>query len=396
MAERKPVSAIVGIGRTPYYPRGTSNPKTINELIGSAIIAAAQDAGISVKEIDGFATYGRAAAGYYDAMDVPLMMEQLGIAELRFTGTLTGGGGGSAAGIGLAETAIATGQGTYVVTVMGLQQPGKNRLGSIMLDKPPTPDLAFVQPAGMVGPGYMMAVLARRHMHLYGTRREAFAEIAMSQRLNAMAMPTAVLKQPMTLDDYFAAPMIADPLCLYDFCLETDGAVAVISAPADRAKDLKQKPVYVVSSLHGGERGWGRGFAGMQQSDELFATSGHGFVANRLWEASGLKPSDIDVALIYDHFSPMVIMQLEQYGFCKLGEGGAFVESGATRFNGGSIPVNTHGGQLSEGYIVGMTHIYEAVEQLRGTAINQVKDAEFALVTGGPASIPTSGAILRN
>ncbi|MNZ91408.1 lipid-transfer protein [compost metagenome] len=111
---------------------------------------------------------------------------------------------------------------------------------------------------------------------------------------------------------------------------------------------------------------------------------------------AGVGPQDIDVAMLYDHFSPMVIMQLEDYGFCGIGEGGPFVESGNIRFKGGSIPVNPHGGQLSEAYAVGMTHIREAVEQLRGTAVNQVKDASLALVTGGPASLPVSSIILRN
>lgn len=395
MVERTPISAIVGIGATPYYPRGTSWPQTIDELIGKAIIAACDDAGISIRDIDGLATYSRGGAGYYDIIDTPMLMEKLGIQKMGFTATLTGGGGGSAGALGLAEMAIATGEARYVVTVMALQQVGAQRLGSIMADKPPTPELAFVQPAGLIGPGHMMAVLARRHMHLYGTRREAFAEIAISSRNNALNRPESVLRDPITLDDYFAKPLIADPLCIYDFCLETDGAVAIISARAEEAKDLRQKPVYLVASTHGGERDWGRGFGGMQQSDEQFASSGHRFVADRLWKKAGLRPQDMDAAEIYDHFSPMVVMQLEDYGFCPRGEGGAYVESGAIRIDG-SLPVNTHGGQLSDGYIVGATHIREAVEQLRGTAVNQLDSPHHILVTGGPASIPTSNAILRN
>ena len=395
MGERKPVSAIVGVGATPYYPRGMSSPQTIDELIGKAIIAACQDAGIQVRAIDGFALYSRGGAGYYDIIDTALLMEKLGIEEVRFTATLTGGGGGSAGSIGLAEMAIATGEARYVVSVMALQQVGRQRLGSIMGDKPPTPELAFVQPSGLIGPGHMMAVLARRHMHLYGTRRDAFAEVALSSRANALSRPGAVMRTPLSRDDYFAAPLIADPLCVYDFCLETDGAVAVISAPAEEAKDLRQKPVYVVASTHGGQRDWGRGFGAMLQSDDQFASSGHRFNAERLWKKAGLAPSDIDAAQLYDHFTPMVVMQLEDYGFCSRGEGGPFVESGAIRINA-DLPVNTHGGQLSDGYIVGMTHVREAVEQLRGTAINQLENPARILVTGGPASIPTSNLILRN
>ena len=167
--------------------------------------------------------------------------------------------------------------------------------------------------------------------------------------------------------------MIAEPLCLYDFCQETDGAVAVITTSMSRAKDLKQPPVPVVAAAHGGVRDWGRAFAWMGMPDEYFASSGNAPIAKRLYEQAGISAADIDVALLYDHFSPMVLMQLEDYGFCGKGEGGAFVESGAIRYDGGSIPVNTHGGQLSEAYIIGMTHIMEGVEQMRGTAINQVR-----------------------
>ncbi|MBV7477547.1 thiolase [Pseudomonas sp. PDM31] len=386
-------TAIVGVGATPYYVRGQSWPRTINEMIGEAILGACADAGLSVRDIDGFAYYGGAKAGYLDTMDTASIMEMLGIPEVTFTATLTGGGGGSAGAIGLASAAIIAGDAKYVVTVMSLQQRAQ-RLGTVFGALKPDPENSFLQPSGLVGPGHLMSVLARRHMHLYGTRREAFAEVAINSRLNAMNRPKAIRRTPLTLEEYFASPMLADPLCRLDFCLETDGAVAVITTSTERARDLKQKPVLVSAATHGGRAEWGRAFAWMGMSDEYFASSGHKDVANRLYAKADVKPSDIDVALLYDHFTPMVIMQLEDYGFCGKGEGGAFVESGAIRMSG-SIPVNPHGGQLSEAYIIGMTHILEGVEQLRGTAINQVADAELALVTGGPASIPVSGLILR-
>jgi acetyl-CoA acetyltransferase len=385
--------AIAGVGATPYYPRGESSPQTITELAGKAILAACEDAGISVKQIDGFAYYSGAGAGYGQSMDTAEFMETLGIPEVTFTASLTSGGGGSAGSIGLARAAILAGDATHVVTVMALQQ-ARQRLGTVFAAVPPSPLNSFLQPSGLAGPGHLMSVLARRHMHLYGTRREAFAEIAMSQRKNAMNRPKALKRTPMTLDDYFSARMIAEPLCLFDFCLETDGAVAVITTSLERARDLKQRPVPVVAAAHGGTREWGRAFAWMGMPDEMFASSGHAPVAKKLYQRAGVGPADIDVALLYDHFSAMVVMQLEDYGFCARGEGGPFVESGAIRYEGGSIPLNTHGGQLSEAYIIGMTHLKEGVEQMRGTAINQVKDAELALVTGGPAALPVSGLIL--
>jgi acetyl-CoA acetyltransferase len=391
----KDKTAVVGVGATKYFRRGESYPATLYGLIGEAIIAAAADAGIAVKDIDGFAYYSNASSGYAEAMDTATIMETLGIREVTFTAALTSGGGGSAGSIGLAAAAILAGDAKYVVSVMALQQI-KQRLGGSFSALAPTAETSFLQPSGLVGPGHLMSLLARRHMHKFGTRREAFAEIAMSTRENARNRPTALMRDPMTLADYFKARMISEPLCLYDFCLETDGAIAVITTSAERAKDCKHKPVYVMASTHGSNVEWGRAFMGMQMPDDVFTTSGHQPVAKRLYEKAGVGPTDIDVALIYDHFTPMVLMQLEDYGFCKKGEGGPFVESGAIRYQGGSIPVNTHGGQLSEAYIIGMTHIREAVEQLRGVAVNQVKGAQIALVTGGPAPVPVSGLILHN
>lgn len=382
-------TAIVGVGSTPYYRRGESAPQTMNEMAGKAIIAAVRDAGLDIKEINGFAYY---SGGF----DTPALMETLGIPEVRYSAMVTSGGGGSVGAVGLAASAIVAGMADVVVVVFCMQQPAGKRYGSIMSRVEPSPDKAFYTSAGLVGPGHFFALLAQRHMHQYGTRREAFAEVAISGRLNAMTRPEARFKTELTLDEYFKAPMIADPLCRYDFCLENDIAIAVVLTSAERARDLQQKPVYVMAAEHGGRREWGRAIASMNMPDEYFASAGHASVAQHLYRAAGITPADVDVAEIYDHFSPMVIMQLEDYGFCRRGEGGAFVEAGHIRFKGGSIPVNTHGGNLSEAYAVGMTHLREAVEQIRGSATNQVKGAEIALVTGGPASLPVSGLLLRS
>jgi acetyl-CoA acetyltransferase len=259
-----------------------------------------------------------------------------------------------------------------------------------------SPDSAFFASNGLISPGHSFSLLTQRHMHLYGTKREHLAEIAISERENAIRRPTSLHRTPLTLDDYFNARMISDPLCLFDYTMESDGAVAVITTSAERARDLRQPPVYVLSSANGGMGRWGPAlFTYFQQPDEYFASSGHRPVAQRMYEMAGVTPDDVDVALLYDHFTPMVLMQIEDYGFCPIGEGGPFVAEGNIRWPTGKIPVNTHGGNLSEAYIIGMTHIREAVEQLRGTAINQVENAEIALVTGGPAALPVSGTLLR-
>ena len=382
-------TAIVGLGATEYYKRGQSAPRSLQEMVGEAILKALDDAGLSIRDVDGLAYY---MGAHYASTDT--IAETLGIPEIRYTATLTGGGGGSAGHVGLAATAIVSGMADVVVCVGAIQQTTQ-RYGQIMASQSATPDSAFYSSTGLVGPGHLYSMVARRHMHRYGTTREQFAEVAMSFRKNALTHPLSIMKKPMTLDDYFASRMIADPLCLFDFCLETDGAVAVVITSAERARDLPQKPVYVSGCAHGGAGAWGRAIGSMQMPDDIFASSGHRSIVKRLYDEAGVGPADIDVAMVYDNFSFLVISQLEDYGFCPIGEGGPFVQSGAIRLDG-SIPVNPHGGQLSNSYIVGSTHLREAVEQLRGVAANQIAGAEVALVTGGPASLPVSGLILRN
>jgi acetyl-CoA acetyltransferase len=397
-------AAIVGVGATPYYKRGQSLPQTPLSMACKAILLALDDAGLTVADLDGFAIYAQAC----DPAEVAAV---LGVPEVRYAASTTSGGGGSAGAVGLAASAIATGMAECVVTVMALQQATR-RLGGSGSGEPaafaatsaspygaggPPPWAAFVAGSGLISPGHSFALLTQRHMHRYGTKREHLAEVAISQRNNAMRRPeTALHTEPLTLDDYFDARMISDPLCLFDYTVESDGAVAVITTSAARAKDLRQPPVYVMASAHGGTGRWGPAiFHYFQMPDDEFASSGHRPVAKRCYEMAGIGPADVDVALLYDHFSPLVLMQLEDYGFCGIGESGPFVAEGNIRWPTGTIPVNTHGGHLSEAYIIGMTHVREAVEQLRGTAVNQVEGAEIALVTGGPASLPVSGTLLR-
>jgi acetyl-CoA acetyltransferase len=378
-------TAIVGVGATPYYKRGQSAPQTLHEMVGKAILAALDDAGLTVNDVDGFAYF---AGGF----DTGFLMETLGIPEVHFSASLTGTGGGSAGAIGLAAAAIVSGQAQTIVVVGANQQAGQ-RFGSIMSSYEATPENAFISASGLIGPGHLFAMLARRHMYLYDTTREHYADVALTMRRHALCNPDALMKKALTRAEYFAAPMLADPHCLYDFCLESDGAIAVIVTSVERARDLRRKPVVVKACAQGGSRDWGRSIYWMNMPDEIFASSGHAAVARRLYQMADVAPGDIDVAQIYDHFTSQVIMQLEDYGFCGKGEGGPFVASGAISTDG-SLPVNTDGGQLSCGYVWGMTHIREAVAQIRGTSVNQIADAELVLVTGGPSIVPVSGLLL--
>ena len=198
----------------------------------------------------------------------------------------------------------------------------------------------------------------------------------------------------MTLEDHQASPMIADPHRLFDCCLESDGACAVVVTSKQRARDLAKRPVEILASEQGAPKGYAFGpFTNANIPDELYATGGCEEMAGRLWGKAGLGPGDVDVAQIYDHFTGCVLMQLEDYGFCKRGEGGSFIEGGALSCHGGSLPTNTHGGSLSEAYIHGLNHVVEGVRSLRDESTSPVDGAEVCLVTSG-ACVPSSAVLL--
>src|SRR5262245_59585721 len=206
----KDKTAIVGGGATPYYQRGESVPQTSMELAGKAVIAALDDAGLTVDDLDGFALYSM-------GFDTSLLAQWLGVPDVRFTAMLTGGGGGAAGSVGLAAAAIVSGMAECVVSVMTLQQTA-NRFGASFAPRgtpgatysaPPSPECNFIQPSGLMGPGQMFAVLVQRHMYLYGTSREHFCEVAISTRDNAIRRDSALMKEPLTREQYFAARMIS-------------------------------------------------------------------------------------------------------------------------------------------------------------------------------------------
>jgi acetyl-CoA acetyltransferase len=255
--------------------------------------------------------------------------------------------------------------------------------------------VGFGMAYGMLMAAAAYALPTRRHMHLYGTTGEQLGTIAVTFREHASRNPRAVMGQkPMTLEDHQASPMIADPHRLFDCCLESDGACAVVVTTAERARDLAKRPVEILASEQGAPKGYAFGtFTNANVPDELYATGACEEMAGRLWGKAGLGPQDVDVAQIYDHFTGCVLMQLEDYGFCKRGEGGPFVESGALSWHGGSLPTNTHGGSLSEAYIHGLNHVVEGVRALRGESTSPVEGAEVCLVTSA-ACVPSSALIL--
>jgi acetyl-CoA acetyltransferase len=252
----------------------------------------------------------------------------------------------------------------------------------------------FFVPYGLVSPGQVWAVLAQRHMHQYGTQAPQLGHIAVTVRERANANPNAQLgTKTLTIDDYLAAPVISTPLRLYDYCLETDGACAVVVTTTERARDLAQPPALISAVAMGSveqPQGGMSAPAVMRPDPLLFPSTS---VAATLYRRAGMGAADIDVAQFYDCFTITVLVQLEDYGFCERGEGGPFAVSGAIG-KGGSLPINTSGGNLSEGYIHGMSHIVEGVRQIRGVSTSQVPGAQTCLVTSGLPVI-TSAMILR-
>lgn len=380
--------AIVGIGATEFTRWGGIKDKSQFQLTAEAILKALEDAGISPKDVDGFVSYSN------DTNEANLMQVALGIDHLRYTGMVWGGGGGGSCGsVSLGVAALRAGQAKTVVAYRGLCQGQTRRFGRANSARVHT---NFTMPFGLLAPAQMLALMVRRHMHLYGTKSEHLAEIAISTRLNANRNPCAVMyDKTLSEEQYFASRMIADPLRLYDCCLECDGACAVVLTTSERARDTRQGGVEVLAAAQSSGPGWGSGPLGSQNMpDEIYATSNSIELAKELYTQAGVTPADIDVAQIYDHFSGVVIMALEDYGFCERGAGGDFVADGNIRWQGGSLPINTSGGNLSEAYIHGFTHILEGVRQIRGQSNCQVDGAELCLVTGGLGVAPTTGLIL--
>jgi acetyl-CoA acetyltransferase len=231
-------------------------------------------------------------------------------------------------------------------------------------------------------------------MEVYGTTVDHFAEVSVNARRNGATNPDAIFRSEITVADHHASRMIADPLRLLDICMESDGAAAVILTTPERARDLRGTPVSVLgASVAGGYR-WGEGMlSGHNMPADDYPTAGQRVAAEEVYRQAGVGPDDIDVAMIYDHFTPLVLMGLEDFGFCKPGESGPFVADGNIRREGG-LPVNTHGGNLAEVYLHGMTHVLEAVRQLRGTSVNQVEGAEVALVVAGAGPTPSGALVL--
>ncbi|THA59336.1 lipid-transfer protein [Streptomyces sp. A1136] len=372
-------AAIVGIGATEF---SKDSGRSELKLAVEAVQAALDDAGLVPADVDGMVTFTM------DTNPEITVAQAAGIGELSFFSRVHYGGGAACATIQQAALAVATGVAEVVVCYRAFNERSGRRFGSGVQQREPSAEgaaLGWSLPWGLLTPASWVAMAAQRYLHAYHLTPEAFGHVAVTGRRHAANNPAAYFHgKPITLADHTASRWIVEPLRLLDCCQETDGGQALIVTSADRARSLRQTPAVITAAAQG---------AGSRQEamtsfyrDDLTGLPEMDVVARQLWRTSGLRPSDIDVGILYDHFTPFVLMQLEEFGFCGPGEAADFVAADA-------LPLNTHGGQLGEAYLHGMNGIAEAVRQLRGTSVNQISGAAHSLVTAG-TGVPTSGLIL--
>lgn len=381
-------AAVVGIGATEF---SKNSGRSELGLAAEAVKAAIADAGLTKNDVDGLVTFTM------DTNPENEVARNVGIPELRFMARTHFGGGGACATVQLASLAVATGVARAVVVYRAFNERSGRRFGtgSAPIEVEPAPTALEVahgwnKTFGLVTPAGTVAMHARRYMHESGATSEDFGRVAVADRAHAATNPAAhFYRRPITLAEHQASRWIVEPLHLLDCCQESDGGVAVVITDVERARDLPHRPAVI--------RAVAQGSAADQESMTSYyrPTSGlpeMGLVGRQLWETSGLVPADMQTAVLYDHFTPFVLVQLEELGFCEKGEARHFIADGHIEL-GGKLPINTNGGQLGEAYIHGVNGIAEAVRQVRGTSVNQVPEVEHVLVTAG-TGVPTSGLIL--
>jgi len=383
MISLKDKCAVTGVGETAY---SKNSGKSVVALQMEASLKAIADAGLKPTDIDGVIPYGN--------LDVVAeeFITNLGIQDLRFSATTPLGGASCVAAIQAAVSALVAGVANHVLIPIGRNGSSGERIGARAAALPQFRTIGeFEMPSGNIAPPQIYAHMARRHMEMYGTTSRQLAEIAVTVRSNAILNDNAVMQKPMTIEDHQNSRMISDPLRLFDCCLESDGGAAVVISTTERAKDLAHKPIYIM----GVAEGHPDSPSAITQRPDI-TTLGTAKAAPRAFGMAGVTPKDIDVAEIYDCFTYIVMCQLEDLGFCKKGEGGDFVSNGRIALDG-ELPINTHGGLLSQSHIIGMNHVCELVKQLRGTGGKaQVANAEVGLVTGYGDMGDGAVAIMRN
>lgn len=378
-------AAIVGIGETDYYKRGQS-PDPEFKMCLEAVLKAADDAGLGVSELDGFASYSN------DRNDPTRIAAALGLPELRFSNMVWGGGGGGgSAAVANAASAVGAGIADHVVVFRALAQGQYGRFGQAPALRHLTGPAAFTVPYGLMSPAQTFAMKVMRFMHDHAITQEALRAISLASYHHAQLNPRAVMYgRPLQADDYDNSRWIVEPFHLYDCCMENDGAAALIVTSAERAADLRQPPVYIWAATQGA--GYRQGASVHNEPD--YASADFKTLAPRLWESAGISPHDIDVVQSYENFTGGVLMSLCEHGFFSPDEANEVLTAENLRAPTGRLPLNTSGGNLAECYTHGLELILEAVRQVRGTSTAQVKDVGFSFVSSGPMVAPASNLIL--
>jgi acetyl-CoA acetyltransferase len=380
-------TAIAGIGATEF---SKDSGRSELRLAVEAITAALADAGLAAADVDGLVTFTM------DGNAEIAIARELGLRELRFLDQIGYGGGAACATVQHAAMAVATGTADVVVCYRALNERSGRRFGQVAAGLAGAATTAGIDngwhyPMGLATPAATVAMVARRYMHEYGATSEDFGRVTVAARRHAANNPNAWFYQrPITLAEHQESRWVAEPLRLLDCCQESDGAVAIVVTSLDRARDLLRRPAVIAAAAQGS--GPGQYIMTSYYRDDLAALPEMAVVARQLWRQAGIAPADVRAAMLYDHFTPYVLIQLEELGFCPRGEARNFISGGAIEL-GGRLPLNTHGGQLGEAYIHGMNGIAEAVRQVRGTSVNQVPGDGPVLVTAG-TGVPTSGLIL--
>lgn len=378
----KDKTAIVGIGETEF---SKNLQHTELQLACAAIVAALNDAGIDPSEVDALGCFTQETTPEFE------IARNLGLGELHYFSQVAHGGGAICGAIGQVAMAIALGIAKVGVVWRSRKRGDPSTRQWAGVEQRVSDHWKWSRPFGLLRPVDEVSILMRRYMHEFGATREQLACIALTQRQYARNNPKALMQErPLSLDDYLSGRMISDPLCLYDNCLESDGAIAIVIARTEHARDLQQKPAII----HAFSQGLARQHQLMTDyhgADPFRSCSAS--TADNLWRLSDIVPSDLDVAQIYDAFSPLVLFSLENYSVCKRGEAAEFVAAGETRIDG-TLPVNTSGGSLSEVYLHGANLVTEGVRQMRGEATNQVIDAETCLISTCDTT-PNGALVLR-
>lgn len=381
-------AAIVGIGATEF---SKDSGRSEIQLASEAVSAAIADAGLTPADIDGLVTYTM------DTNPETEVARNVGIPELTFMARAHYGGGGACATVQLGALAVASGVAKNVIVYRAFNERSGQRfgVGAGPIEANPKPSAqevasSWTRTFGMVTPAATVAMHARRYMHESGATSEDFGRVAVADRKHAATNPAAFFYgRPITLEDHQASRWIVEPLHLLDCCQESDGGVAAVITSVEHARDLPNRPAVIKAAAQG---------SGEDQETmtsyyrPTFGLPEMALVGRQLWGMSGLSPGDMQAAILYDHFTPFVLVQLEELGFCPKNEARHFVANGNIELGGG-LPINTNGGQLGEAYIHGVNGILEAVRQVRGSAVNQVPDVEHVLVTAG-TGVPTSGLVL--